>query len=115
MLCEVLMWRYAASTCVAIELHWWLIEDAAAYGIPMSSVISVMSSKVLPRNAVCRSLRVPLAKRGACHGFSNGIAPALNWKPTNVEFVDQATGKIETFRVHGMRYIRPGKLKLPID
>lgn len=46
---------------------------------------------------------------------SVGASPNINWKPTDVEFVDDATGKIETFRVHGMHYIRPGKLKLPIN
>jgi hypothetical protein len=44
-----------------------------------------------------------------------GESPNINWTPTDVEFVDDATGKVETFRVGGMQYIRPGKLKVPID
>jgi hypothetical protein len=44
-----------------------------------------------------------------------GESPNINWKPTDVEFVDDTTGKAETFRVGGMEYMRPGKLKVPID
>lgn len=40
--------------------------------------------------------------------------PSFDWQPTNVEFMDNTTGKVETFRVDGMEYIRPGRLKLPI-
>jgi hypothetical protein len=40
--------------------------------------------------------------------------PKIDWQPTDVEFEDDATGKVQTFRVDGMEYIRPGRLKLPI-
>jgi hypothetical protein len=40
--------------------------------------------------------------------------PEIDWEPTAVEFMDDATGKVETFRVDGMQYVRPGRLKLPI-
>jgi hypothetical protein len=43
-----------------------------------------------------------------------GSMPNINWQPADVEFKDDATRKIETFRVDGMEYIRPGRLKLPI-
>lgn len=43
-----------------------------------------------------------------------GASPDINWTPTDVEFVDDATGKVETLRVDGMEHIRPGGLKLPI-
>jgi hypothetical protein len=46
---------------------------------------------------------------------SVGASPDINWKPTDVEFVDETTGKVESFRVGGMEYIRPSTLKLPID
>jgi hypothetical protein len=44
-----------------------------------------------------------------------GASPNINWKPTDVEFVDETTRKVETFRVNGMQYVRPSKLKLSID
>lgn len=44
-----------------------------------------------------------------------GSSPNIGWQPTDVEFVDDATGKVETFRIDGMEYVRPGKLKLPIS
>jgi len=40
--------------------------------------------------------------------------PNIDWQPTDVEFTNDATGRLETFRVDGMRYIRPNGLKLPI-
>jgi hypothetical protein len=43
-----------------------------------------------------------------------GSMPNIDWQPTDVEFKDDATGKVETFRVDGMEYVRPGRLKLPI-
>ncbi|HEV2486064.1 MAG TPA: hypothetical protein VGT08_11080 [Terracidiphilus sp.] len=44
-----------------------------------------------------------------------GTFPNINWNPTDVEFTDEATGKVETFRVRGMQVIRPDKLKLPLS
>jgi hypothetical protein len=44
-----------------------------------------------------------------------GASPNISWKPTDVEFVDETTGKVESFRVGGMEYLRPSKLKVPID
>lgn len=40
--------------------------------------------------------------------------PSIDWQPTEVEFMDNTTRKVETFRVDGMQYIRSGRLKLPI-
>jgi hypothetical protein len=40
--------------------------------------------------------------------------PSIDWEPTDIEFMDDHTGKVETFRVDGMKHIRPGRLKLPI-
>ena len=60
---------------------------------------------------VSRSMREP--RTLLIEGVSE--SPNINWKPTDVEFVDDTTGKVETFRVGGMQYIRPGKLKVSID
>jgi hypothetical protein len=43
-----------------------------------------------------------------------GSMPGIDWQHTDVEFTDDASARLETFRVDGMQYIRPGKLKLPI-
>jgi len=43
-----------------------------------------------------------------------GSTPNIDWHPTDVEFMDDATGMVETFRVDGMQYVRPGRLRLPI-
>ena len=43
-----------------------------------------------------------------------GSMPRIDWQPTDVEFTDDDVGKVETFRVDGMQYIRPSRLKLPI-
>ncbi len=43
-----------------------------------------------------------------------GSMPDIDWQPTDVEFMDDTTGKVESFRVGGMQYIRPSRLKLPI-
>jgi hypothetical protein len=41
--------------------------------------------------------------------------PNIKWTPTDVEFVDESTQQIESFRVGGLEYVHPGKLKLPLD
>lgn len=43
-----------------------------------------------------------------------GSMPNIDWQPTDLEFMNDASRKVETFRVDGMAYIRPGRLKLPI-
>jgi hypothetical protein len=40
--------------------------------------------------------------------------PSIDWQPTDVEFKDGTTETVQSFRVDGMHYIRPGRLKLPI-
>ena len=44
-----------------------------------------------------------------------GAPPNIKWTPTDVEFVDESTQQIESFRVGGLEYVHPGKLKLPLD
>lgn len=44
-----------------------------------------------------------------------GTFPNIDWNPTDVEFTDEVSGKVETFRVRGMQVIRPDKLKLPLS
>ncbi len=44
-----------------------------------------------------------------------GTFPNINWNPTDIEFTDEATEKVETFRVRGMQVVRPDKLKLPLS
>lgn len=41
--------------------------------------------------------------------------PNINWNPTDVEFTDEVSGRVETFRVRGMQVIRQDKLKLPLS
>jgi hypothetical protein len=43
-----------------------------------------------------------------------GSIPNIDWRPTDAQFTDDAGGKVVTFRVDGMEYARPGRLKLPI-
>jgi hypothetical protein len=43
-----------------------------------------------------------------------GSMPSIDWQPTDVEFMDDATGNVEAFRVDGMEYIRRDRLKLSI-
>lgn len=40
--------------------------------------------------------------------------PNIGWQPTDVEFRDDTTGTVQNFRVDGVQYIRPSKLKLAI-
>ena len=40
--------------------------------------------------------------------------PTIAWQPNAVEFVDPATGKVESFRIDGLECSRPGQIKLPI-
>jgi len=39
--------------------------------------------------------------------------PTLAWNPTEVEFLDSASGQTQKFQVRGMEF-QPGGLKLPI-
>jgi hypothetical protein len=40
--------------------------------------------------------------------------PTIVWQPNAIEFVDLVTGKVESFRIDGMEYSRPSRIKLPI-
>ena len=40
--------------------------------------------------------------------------PALAWTPTEIEFLDPASKKLQSFRVEGMAFLRPRSLKLPL-
>jgi len=43
-----------------------------------------------------------------------GSKPALAWNPTEVEFLDSASGQTQKFQVGGIEFLQPGSLKLPI-
>jgi hypothetical protein len=43
-----------------------------------------------------------------------GTKPALDWKPTEIEFVDDTSGQVQKFEVEGMEFVRPASLKLGI-
>lgn len=43
-----------------------------------------------------------------------GSKPTLAWNPTEVEFLDSASGQTQRFQVRGMEFLQPGSLKLPI-
>lgn len=47
-------------------------------------------------------------------GLDSAPNPNIDWRPTDVEFKDDDTGRVVTFRVDGMDYARPGRVKLPI-
>ena len=40
--------------------------------------------------------------------------PPITWEPTDAEFVDTVTSRVEQFRVERMQFIQPSLLKLPI-
>ena len=48
--------------------------------------------------------------------LAEGVAskPAIDWEPTDVEFVDIASGEKREFRVDGMTFLRAGTLKMEI-
>jgi hypothetical protein len=60
--------------------------------------------------SVMRSLKEPrfLLVEGICQ------RPLDDWSPTEAEFKDTITGKVELFRVDGMKFLPPARLKLPI-
>ena len=41
--------------------------------------------------------------------------PSISWTPTDVDFIDDSSGRSESFRVEGMTFIRSGTLKLQIS
>jgi hypothetical protein len=43
-----------------------------------------------------------------------GSKLALAWNPTEVEFLDSASGQTQKFQVGGIEFLQPGRLKLPI-
>ena len=43
-----------------------------------------------------------------------GSKPMLAWNPTEVEFLDSASGQTQKFQVGGMEFVQRGNLKLPI-
>jgi hypothetical protein len=43
-----------------------------------------------------------------------GSKLTLAWNPTEVEFLDSASGQIQKFEVSGIEFLQPGSLKMPI-
>jgi hypothetical protein len=43
-----------------------------------------------------------------------GSKPTLAWNPTEVEFLDSASGQTQKFEVRGTEFLQPGSLKLPM-
>jgi hypothetical protein len=43
-----------------------------------------------------------------------GSKPTLAWKPTEVQFLDRASGQTQKFQVGGIEFLQSGSLKLPI-
>jgi hypothetical protein len=41
--------------------------------------------------------------------------PAIAWRPTAVEFFDQVSKQVQSFRVEGMEFVQPRCLKLSLD
>jgi pyrimidine deaminase RibD-like protein len=59
---------------------------------------------------VQRSLREP--RTLLVEGIDSKLVPA--WNPTEVEFLDSASGQTQKFQVGGMEILRPSSLKLPV-
>jgi hypothetical protein len=60
--------------------------------------------------AVIRSLKEPRSL--LVEGINRVTLP--NWDPTDAEFKDTITGRVEQFPVTGMQLVPPARLKLPI-
>ena len=50
-------------------------------------------------------------------GIVEGIAskPRFAWTPTEIEFFDQVSKQVQSFRVEGMEFAQPRCLKLSLD
>ena len=61
-------------------------------------------------SSVQRSLKEPRCL------FIEGIdcKPGFDWEPTEVEFLDGDSGQSQRFQVHGMAFVSPATLKMPI-
>jgi hypothetical protein len=43
-----------------------------------------------------------------------GLRPTVSWNPTEIEFLDCANERNQTFRVASMGFVPPASLKLPL-
>ena len=94
---------------------YYMNADTQEQKIDCNAIISLPTvyypDQVRADNFVSRSVKEPrsLLIEGV------GANPNLDWSPTDVEFTDETTKKVETFRVQGMQFLRPDKLKLSLS
>jgi hypothetical protein len=94
---------------------YYMNADTQEQTVNCKAVISLPTvyypDQVSADNFVSRSVKEPRSL--LIEGVSTN--PKLDWSPTDVEFTDENTKKVETFRVGAMQFLRPDKLKLSLS
>lgn len=105
-------WRWDADS-ITLRAY-YMNADAREFRLACKGIVALPATyypdQIGADSFVQRSLKQPRSL------FVEGLEamPSIDWQPTDVAFEDGATGAVQSFRVDGMQYIRPGKLKLPI-
>lgn len=86
-------------------------KDSAAWRMfATTSPPRYFEDQIAADRSVQRSLKEP--RTLLVEGI--GSKPTLAWNPTEVEFLDSASGQTQRSQVRGMEFFQPGSLKLPI-
>jgi hypothetical protein len=93
---------------------YYMNADAQELTLACKSIVALPATYYPDQVGADLSVQRSLKERRSLLVEGLGAMPNIDWQPTDVEFMDDATRKVETFRVNDMQYIRPGRLKLPI-
>jgi TIR domain len=93
---------------------YYMNADAQEHKLVCKGIVALPATYYPDQIGAALSVQRSLKERRSLLVENLDSMPNIDWKPTDVEFMDDASGKVETFRVEGMEYIRPGRLKLPI-
>jgi hypothetical protein len=93
---------------------YYMNADARELKLACRSIVALPATYYPDQIGADRSIQRSLKDRRSLLVEATGAMPSIDWEPTDIEFMDDHTGKVETFRVDGMKHIRPGRLKLPI-
>jgi hypothetical protein len=93
---------------------YYMNADAQELTLGCKGIVALPATYYPDQVGADLSVQRSLKERRALLVEGLGSPPNIDWRPTDVEFKDNDTGKVVTFRVDGMEYALPGRLKLPI-
>lgn len=93
---------------------YYMNADAQELTLACKSIVALPATYYPDQVGADRSIQRSVKESRSLLVEGLGQMPKIDWQPTDVEFEDDATGKVQTFRVDAVVDIRPGRLKLPI-